>query len=229
MAGPSTQRWPAYYTVVLLLCAAVFISYIDRTNISVGALGMQAQFHWNETEKGLVLSAFFVGYLPLMIVSGALANRYGGKAVLAIAVVWWSLFTLLTPIAALASRPALVAARIALGLGEAAVFPAAFNMIGRWVPPFHRSRAVTLVTSGGALGTVFALLVSGYLVRDFGWPMPFYAFGVAGLVWAVLWLMRVGSGRAVEGVQVTTRTRIPWRAVMRSPPGLGNLRRTLLV
>jgi hypothetical protein len=36
-------RWPVYYTVVLLLCAAVFISYIDRTNISIGAIAMKTQ------------------------------------------------------------------------------------------------------------------------------------------------------------------------------------------
>lgn len=76
----STTRWPAWYTVVLLCGAAVFISYIDRTNISVAAIAMQEQFKWDETTKGYVLSSFFVGYLLLMIVSGALANRYGAKS-----------------------------------------------------------------------------------------------------------------------------------------------------
>jgi MFS family permease len=70
--------WPRYYTVVLLLFAAVFISYIDRTNISVAAIAMQQDLGWTETDKGIVLSAFFIGYLLLMAASGALANRYGG-------------------------------------------------------------------------------------------------------------------------------------------------------
>ncbi|HET7798211.1 MAG TPA: MFS transporter, partial [Nevskia sp.] len=109
-AGP-VVRWPAHYTVVLLLCAATFISYIDRTNISVAAIAIQAQLGWDETQKGLVLSSFFVGYLLMMVAAGALAHRYGGKIVLGIAVVWWSLFTARTPPAALISLPALVAAR----------------------------------------------------------------------------------------------------------------------
>jgi hypothetical protein len=46
-------RWPAHFTVLLLLCAATFISYIDRSNISVGAIAMQARFGWSETQKGL--------------------------------------------------------------------------------------------------------------------------------------------------------------------------------
>src|SRR5580765_4772440 len=111
------RRSPVWYNVVFLCGAAVLISYIDRTNISVAAIPMQAQFGWTETAKGWVLSAFFVGYLAFMTASGALANRFGGKVVLGVAVLWWSLFTALTPAAALISFPALIAARIALGLG----------------------------------------------------------------------------------------------------------------
>ena len=139
------SRWTLYHTVVLLLFAAVFISYIDRTNLSVAAIAMQEELGWTETDKGAVLSSFFVGYLLMMVASGALANRYGGKVVLGIAVVWWSLFTILTPPAALLSMTGLIAARIALGLGEAAVFPASINMIGRWVPAAHRSRATAML------------------------------------------------------------------------------------
>jgi len=106
-------RLQPYHAVVALLCAAVFISYIDRTNISVGAIAMRLQFGWNETQKGVVLSSFYVGYISLMLASGALANRFGGRIVLGAAVVWWSLFTLLTPVAASISLPLLVTARIA--------------------------------------------------------------------------------------------------------------------
>jgi sugar phosphate permease len=63
LAAELNSRWPAYYTVVLMLLASVFISYIDRTNISIGAVAMQAQFGWNQTQKGLVPSAFFIGYM----------------------------------------------------------------------------------------------------------------------------------------------------------------------
>ena len=89
MSTPTSGGWPRYYTVVLLLFAAVFISYIDRSNISVAAIAMQSELGWTETDKGKVLSAFFVGYLLMMTASGVLANRYGGWLVLGIAVVWW--------------------------------------------------------------------------------------------------------------------------------------------
>ena len=53
--------------------AAVFISYIDRTNISVAAIAMKDDLGWTETQKGIVLSSFFVGYLLLMAETGAAA------------------------------------------------------------------------------------------------------------------------------------------------------------
>src|SRR5205085_2884971 len=98
----------------------------------------------------------------------------------------------------LISLPVLIGARIALGLGEAAVFPASVNMVARWVPAPSRSRAVALFTSGLSLGTVISLPVTGWLVRSYGWPMPFYIFGAAGLVWAVAWFGNVGGGRGIE-------------------------------
>lgn len=217
-------RWPAHFTVVLLLCAATFISYIDRSNISVGAIAMQARFGWDETHKGLVLSAFFIGYITMMAASGALAQRLGGRLVLGTAVIWWSMWTILTPPAALISLPALVAARILLGMGEAAVFPASINLIGRWVPELQRSRAVALLASSLYLGTVFALPVTGWMVRDFGWPSPFYAFGVIGLVWAVAWFSGLTKEPAAGpvtkpavAVDAIHESSIPWGRLLRLP------------
>jgi ACS family sodium-dependent inorganic phosphate cotransporter len=214
------QRWPAHFTVVLLLCAATFISYIDRSNISVGAIAMQARFGWSETQKGLVLSAFFVGYITMMAASGALAQRLGGRLVLGAAVIWWSMWTFLTPPAAMVSLPALVLARILLGMGEAAVFPASINLIGRWVPELQRSRAVAMLASSLYLGTVFSLPVTGWLVRDFGWPMPFYAFGAIGLVWALAWFSgltkeRTAAPAAAPGV--IHESSVPWGRLLRLP------------
>jgi len=216
---PPARRWTAGHTVVALCFAAVFISYIDRTNISVASIAMKDQFGWDETTKGFVLSSFFIGYLVLQVVSGTLANRYGGKVVLGAAVVWWSIFTMLTPPAASISLGVLIAARIALGLGEAAVFPASINMMGRWVPPAARSRAVALFTSGLSLGTLFSLPITGWLVRAYGWPVPFYLFGVVGLGWAVVWFARVGSGRSpdVEPELPPTERAIPWRRLLAAP------------
>lgn len=211
------RSWPALYTIVLLLCAAVFISYLDRTTVSFGALALQAQLGWNATQKGLVLFSFFIGYILLMVASGTIANRFGGRVVLGVAVVWWSLFTALTPAAAVTSFPVLITVRIALGIGVAALFPASFNMIGRWVSPLQRSRAVTLVVSSLSLATVFALPMTHRLVRCCGWSAPFYVFGAIGILWAAGWSAGVRSGYGTEPPVSSVQPGIPWGRLLRLP------------
>ncbi len=183
-----TGRWPERYKLIALSVLAAFICYIDRVNISVAVIAMQEQYAWTETQKGYVLSSFFVGYMLFMAPSGWLANRYGGKTILALAVFWWSLWTLLTPPAASLSFAALIAARILMGLGEAAMFPAVYSLYGRWVPVAERSRAVALLIGGIPLGTMFAVMTTGWIVGAHGWPMVFYLFGGVGVIWTFVWL-----------------------------------------
>ena len=94
------MNWQKRYTVILLTFFAQVIGYTDRVNISIAAIAMQEDLGWTDATKGIVLSSFFVGYLFCMIIGGWLSNRYGGKIVLGVAVVLWSGFTMLTPLAA---------------------------------------------------------------------------------------------------------------------------------
>ncbi|MCY4342484.1 MAG: ACS family MFS transporter [Gammaproteobacteria bacterium] len=210
---------------------ALLIAYIDRVNISVAAIAMQESLGWSETEKGLVLSSFFIGYMAAQIVGGVLADRFGGKRVLGVSLVLWSALTALTPVAASTSFALLIVARIGLGLGEAPLSPAALNLFGKWVPEEERSRAVAFYSSAAILGTLFALLVTGWMVTLFGWPSVFYWFGALGLIYAVFWFTRVfetpddhprisseerellASNRPPQDAGV----KIPWRELLSSP------------
>ncbi|MGI9228283.1 MAG: MFS transporter [Gammaproteobacteria bacterium] len=180
--------WPKRYTVFLLTFMALVIGYSDRVNISVAAIQMQQELGWTDATKGLVLSSFFIGYLFFMIIGGWLANRYGAKIVLGVAVILWSFFTMLTPMAAASgSMLLLLGARILLGAGEAASPPAAFGISSRWAPPYERARVIAFLSSGAIVGTLLALLVTGWIIVEYGWPMAFYSFGIAGFVWALFW------------------------------------------
>ena len=138
-----------------------------------------------------MLSAFFAGYLLFMFLGGVLAARYGGKRVLACSVLSWSAFTLLTPLAAVVSLPLLLATRVGMGIGEAAMFPGAYEMFGRWVPASERARAAVRLLSGIPIGTVLGLMGTGVLMVHYGWASSFYVFGIAGLAWVILWWRQV--------------------------------------
>jgi MFS family permease len=156
-----TFNWPRRYNVVLLSTLAVFVCYIDRVNISVAIIPMAADLDWGMRTQGMVLSSFFVGYLLLQIVGGLLADRFGGKVVLGVGVLLWSLFTILTPPAASIGLGLLLATRILMGMGEAVTFPSIYSLYSRWVPITERSRAVGLANSG------IPWILYGN-VRDFG-------------------------------------------------------------
>ncbi len=222
------NMWPKRFTLTGLCFLAMVIAYTDRVNISVAAIQMQDDLGWSDATKGLVLSSFFIGYFFFQVLGGWLANRYGGKVVLGVAVILWSGFTLLTPLAAFTgSLVLLLGARILLGVGEASVAPAVLNLFSRWVPPEERARTVAFFSSGAIVGTLFTLLVTGWIIVEFGWPMAFYSFAVLGFVWALFWF-RLVSNNPDEHPDVTAAERqllsaiqpeknadkaIPWRLI----------------
>ena len=71
---------------------------------------------------GLVLGAFFYGYLITPIIGGWLANRFGGKWVYALGMLLANIATVLTPIAARRSYHVLIFARVMVGLGQVLIF-----------------------------------------------------------------------------------------------------------
>lgn len=65
------------------------------------------------------------------VLGGIWADKYGGKAVLGFGVLWWSLATALTPLAAQAGLPCLLASRALMGVGEGVAMPAMNNILSR--------------------------------------------------------------------------------------------------
>ncbi len=218
------------HKVVFLAFASVFICYIDRVNISVAIIPMAESFGWDAATQGLVLSSFFAGYFLLQVVGGRLADRFGGKVVLGAGVLFWSLFTILTPPAAFLGLAVLLVARVAMGMGEAVTFPSIYSIYARWIPPAERARSVAFANSGIPLGTVFALLATPWIVDQWGWPWAFYSFGLVGVVWFGFWWRGVARtpqeqrGMAAEelaliessaGVETTSEPP-PWGRLLRS-------------
>lgn len=215
-------RWPKKYTVVGLCSVVLFIAYTDRVNISVAAIAMQQDFGWSETTKGFVLSSFFIGYLLTQVVGGWLSNRIGGRRVIGFAVIAWSVLTLITPLAASLAFALLIGARIALGMGEAIAMPGMYNLLGRWTLPTERTRALAVMLTGSTLGAPIALLLTGWMVSRYGWPMAFYSFGVAGLVLVAIWFWVVdedppNANRSDVQKDPDEKPPVPWRRIAKQP------------
>lgn len=80
------------------------------------------KFLWDTNEQGVVLSAFYYGYIVTNILGGTLAQIFGGKRMLLFGVVWTSVLTLLTPICTeKGGLPAIIIIRALEGLGEVSI------------------------------------------------------------------------------------------------------------
>jgi ACS family sodium-dependent inorganic phosphate cotransporter len=172
---------------------AVFICFIDRVNISVAIIPMQAQFGWSEFQVGIILGSFYFGYIISMTFSGFLADKYGGKIVLAYGLLFWSLFTLITPAFAYSGFFFLILIRILMGLGEGVTFPAWHSIYARWIPFEERTRAIAITNSGISFGSVFGLVVTAMIIEGYSWEWVFYSFGALGILLFFFWQKVVTS------------------------------------
>ncbi|KAF5946236.1 hypothetical protein HYC85_016464 [Camellia sinensis] len=89
---------------------------------TVGLIQSSFFFNWNSATVGLIQSSFFWGYLLTQIVGGIWADKVGGKLVLGFGVIWWSVATILIPIAARVGLPFLLTMRAFMGIGEVGLF-----------------------------------------------------------------------------------------------------------
>lgn len=113
-------------------------------NISSG------EFEWNEELQGLILSAFYWGYVITHLPGGYLAERFGGKYTLSLGILSTAIFTLLTPVVVEAGGPTwLIVLRVLQGLGEGTTFPALSALLAMWIPLNERSKLGSLVFGGG--------------------------------------------------------------------------------
>jgi MFS family permease len=193
-APPTVQapRLPLRIRMVIFFFFSNLICYMDRVNISVTAPVIMKELGFNEAALGMILSSFFWGYTLLQIPGGWLADRFGGKRVLSAGVLWWSVFTMLTPAAR--SMGGMTAVRALMGIGEGVNFPSIQSLTSKWIPAGERSRVTGFTLSGVSVGNIIAFPLAAWIMTDFGWQYVFYVFGLFGIMWLVWW-QRVASDR----------------------------------
>jgi len=153
------QGW---YLVVTLLIFYIF-SFIDRQIISLLVEPIKRDLQVSDTQIGLLQGfAFAIFYTFFGIPIGRLADRINRKKIIAVGVVIWSLMAALCGLARNFTQ--LFLARIGVGVGEAALSPAAYSMITDAFPRQKLGRAFSFYNMGIPIGSGIALLVGGLVV-----------------------------------------------------------------
>ncbi|XP_056641838.1 sialin [Diorhabda sublineata] len=200
-------------------------------------------FEWSKSTQGILLSAYFWGYIVAQLPGGRIAELFSAKWVMFFSVAINAVCTLLSPVMANWHVAALIVMRVGEGIGGGVTFPSMHVMLAHWAPPNERSVMSSIVYAGTALGTVIFMLVSGIIAGNIGWEAVFYIEGGISILWLLLWAVFIAdtpqkqrfiSEDERDYIETSlhheksdskdnTKMKMPWKAVLTSPAFLAIL------
>ncbi|KAL6534119.1 putative anion transporter 5 [Orobanche hederae] len=241
----ATYFFPERYVIVILTFICTCVCYVERVGFSIAYTAAADAAGVSQSSKGMILSTFYYGYACSQVPGGWAAQRIGGRRVLLLSFVLWSVTCAFVPLDP--NRiTMLVLARLLVGVAQGFIFPSIHTVLAQWVPPHERSRSVSLTTSGMYLGAAVGTLFLPSLVSLRGPQSVFVAEASLGAMWSLLWFkyamdpprsdhpkaVAAGFGGSLlptsenertraenGGVQHSVRTpKIPWRKIISSLP-----------
>jgi MFS transporter, ACS family, D-galactonate transporter len=207
------RRARAVPIAVALLVVSVFISYVDRGNLSIAAPLLKAELGLTPSQLGILLSGFFWSYTVMLFVCAALIERVAVSRLLAGGFLLWSLATAATGWTS--SFAGLFVMRLLLGVGESVTFPCYSKILAQELPEARRGLANGAIIAGMKLGPAVGTLGLGLLITRFGWRPVFIIFGLASLLWLPLW-KRWRLGANSSSIQLPSSPSV--RTIFRQAP-----------
>jgi ACS family glucarate transporter-like MFS transporter len=188
MSAPAYTRslWTGKrFYIVVFLFFNMFINYMDRINLSVAAPTISKIFKWDSATMGWIFSCYLFTYMIFLIPWGRATDKYGSRKVGAVSMVLWSLGGMAS--GATVGFASMLAARLGLGIGEAASFPICGKAVRQWFPASERGLATAIFNAGTFAGPALSAPIVAWLVLQTGWRMSFMITGAMGIIWAILW------------------------------------------
>jgi len=166
----SPARYP--WAVLAVLCTSLFMTAIDFTVLNLALPALAAELGVTDSERLWIVDVFPLTIAALLITVGSLADRYDRKRIWLAGMV---VFGAASAFAALAwSGAALIAARIALGVGATAVIASTIALLRATFPDARRrSIAIGIWSASSSLGAACGPILGGVLVERLGWRSVF--------------------------------------------------------
>jgi MFS family permease len=162
------------------------ITYVDRVNVSTAASVFQKELHFTSVEVGFIFSAFAYPYLVFQVIGGWVSDRFGARLTLTVSAVIWAVATLLTGLSG--GLVSMLCARVLLGFGEGATFPAATRALSDWTAVGKRGFSQGITHSAARLGNALTPPLVVWLMALVTWRGSFLILGVISLAWVVVWV-----------------------------------------
>jgi MFS family permease len=172
------------YALALIFLVAVF-NVCDRTILSVLVPEIRAELGLTDRDLGVLMGpAFAVVHVLAGLPIARLADRASRRTIIAAGLFAWSLLTIAQGLAR--SFPQLLAARMGVGIGEAAGSPPSHSLLSDYASPEKRARALSVLQIGALSGTGLGMVLGGWVNEVWGWRAAFVAVGVPGIALAAL-------------------------------------------
>jgi MFS transporter, ACS family, hexuronate transporter len=213
------------WTIVALLFAGSVVNYMDRAVLGVLMPQIRRDLALTNQQYAWAVNSFLIAYMLSYVVGGRLADRLGCRRMVALTTLFWSLAGVAHGMVSGLASLALV--RGALGLGEAAFYPAAIRGAAGWFHPKERAKPVGLFLSALSVGTLITPPAVAWITARYGWRSAFVLTGCAGFLLLPPWLYLHSRIRKAYGVPdpdpaadtpggVTGEAAIPLSRVFRS-------------
>jgi len=189
-------------------------SLIDRNILSILLVDIKEEFQASDTAMGFLTGlAFAVTNAVAGIPLARFADRASRTLLITLGLAAWSALTALQGMAQ--SFVVLAAARIGVGIGEAATGPASHSLISDLFSPQRRATAISVYTMGGHFGILVGMVAGGWLNDQFGWRIALVTLGLPGLVVAALfWLTMREPARGQSEARIADAEQEPLGTVL---------------
>ncbi|SUW63609.1 Inner membrane transport protein RhmT [Buttiauxella agrestis] len=164
--------------IIPFLMLLYLIAYIDRSNISVAALQMNADLALTAEMYGIAAGIFYIAYIIFEVPSNIILTRVGAKLWIARIMVTWGIIA--AGMSLVQTPTQLYVMRFLLGVAEAGFTPGIIYYLSCWYPRSDRARAMSMFYIGAALASVIGLPISGSILNMHGF------FDIAGWRWLFL-------------------------------------------
>lgn len=219
-----TRRWWA----LGLLSLGLFMASLDNTILNVALPTLARELHASVDQLQWTVDAYQVTYAGLLLVAGALVDRWGRARTFLVGTAVFGAFSLLAGLVE-ATGP-LIAARALMGIGAALLAPSTLALVSAlFTDPKERTLAFALWSGANGAGGAAGPLLSGLLLERFSWGSIFLINVPIAVIIVIVGIFVLPKGRAaklsgpVDGLGAVLSTLclalFCWAVI--SAPGLG--------
>src|SRR5262245_21313984 len=163
------RRW----AILAVLSLSVFLVVVDNTIVNVALPTLSRELGASTSQLQWIVDAYSLVFAGLLLAAGSLGDRFGRKGALQLGLAAFGLTSVLAPFSGTAEQ--LIAARAAMGIGAALVFPATLAILTNvFTDPVERAKAIGLWAGVSGIAVALGPVTGGWLLEHFWWGSAFF-------------------------------------------------------